>query len=376
VELVALYERASEEPDPTLRRVRAWLDAAFALFERSALPDACLEQALRHAADRTDVHDLISSSVRARRTSTLISDLAQAYQSAGSDPLTPPAQRALLLSRGAALLSDDLSDAPAAFDLLSAASVLMGAADPISERLEEFAHCHGFEGKLDTLYRDQIRECLDAESAAAWMRRRATLLDRVGRSSDAADVYAQLLALSPGDAEILDRHAQALRKSDRHKDLLLALERRLERFNDPAREVDWLREIADLWENRLANRWESLDAWKRVLALRPADPEAKEAVKRLTAAERRPSTGELILLFDSDGHVRRRRTTERLELLTTKKAARLAGVKPRTVRKWVKQGYLTEHRDRRTLMIRKDELDALLDRRRAGEFVDGQTRAV
>jgi hypothetical protein len=46
-----------------------------------------------------------------------------------------------------------------------------------------------------------------------------------------------------------------------------------------------MREIARLWEEDAGNKWEAVDAWKRVLAHVPGDTVATDAVARLSRSK-------------------------------------------------------------------------------------------
>jgi excisionase family DNA binding protein len=65
------------------------------------------------------------------------------------------------------------------------------------------------------------------------------------------------------------------------------------------------------------------------------------------------------------------------EFLSTTQAGAIAGVRPATVRAWIQQGHLREHRAGRLVRVKLDELRAFLARATTGraEVIDLDSRA-
>ena len=61
------------------------------------------------------------------------------------------------------------------------------------------------------------------------------------------------------------------------------------------------------------------------------------------------------------------------EYLATREAAGIAGVAVGTIRRWVREGRLPEHRAGRVVRVRRSDLEKLLrsGRRRTGDLADG-----
>ena len=124
---------------------------------------------------------------------------------------------------------------------------------------------------------------LDRAAAERLLRRRARLLsETLHRPAEAAPLFARLAAMT-GDAA--DQRAQlaALTAAGAHDARVALLARLAEASRGEAR-LEHLRALARAWEEDLANRWEAIDAWERVLAVRAGDPAAEAALLRLRAS--------------------------------------------------------------------------------------------
>jgi hypothetical protein len=124
---------------------------------------------------------------------------------------------------------------------------------------------------------------LDSGTGISLLERRGRLLEKVlKRPSDAAEVYIKLLQLKPDHQEAKRGLHACLRDSGRYQDLLIALNNDLQSTRNSQEEIAVRKKIAVIWEEELKNRWEALDAWKKVRSLNPNDREASEAVERLS----------------------------------------------------------------------------------------------
>jgi tetratricopeptide (TPR) repeat protein len=204
-----------------------------------------------------------------------------------------------LLLRAARVLAEDLEDPQSAFEVLAHAASVAPSDIRILDELEDFAEKTGRLEALDELLGRLVDEALDSRTAAELLKRRGRVLEvELERPSEAAEVFNQLGVVSPHDPEVPRRLRACLRAASRHQDLLMVMDRELERAREPERQIAILKEIATTWENDLKNRWEALDAWKRVMAMSPGDEDATTAVKRLGHSTRKLSADELA---DIDG---------------------------------------------------------------------------
>ena len=81
-------------------------------------------------------------------------------------------------------------------------------------------------GELERHLANLVEEALDQNTAVELLRRRGRILEQeLERWSDAADCYSKLAALRSTDPEVGRRLRHCLRKSGRHQDLLMVLER-------------------------------------------------------------------------------------------------------------------------------------------------------
>ncbi|MCS6798235.1 MAG: hypothetical protein NZ898_06860 [Myxococcota bacterium] len=205
-----------------------------------------------------------------------------------------PDEAALLLERAARLQREVLDDEPGAFATLVAGLSFAPRSASLHEALESVAERLGRFADLERWLARVAAEAVDAETTLELMRRRGRILEvELERYAEAADVYASALALRPHDVELQRALQGALRRSGRLQELVVVLERDVERTSEAARRVALLEEIALVWERDLHNRWEALDAWKRLLTIAPDHEAARAALGRLGASTRRLSPDEL-----------------------------------------------------------------------------------
>ncbi|MBX3251599.1 MAG: hypothetical protein KF901_30750 [Myxococcales bacterium] len=302
-ELLVVYDRRRSAAEDDVSRADALLRAAHlcdvdlrdreraftyiaqvvALSVRSPELTATVERAV---AELDDLRSDLGRDAARRR-------LVDVYRALADEAEHDPRAAAALLSRAARMLAEDLDAPEEAFACLDRASQdapipeILDGLEALAERLHRF-------DALDSRLAALIEEALDAKTAADLLRRRGRLLEqRLGRIEDAADVYRQLLTVARDDEDAADDLLNCLRRGRRHQDLLLALDREISRARDPDRRLALMRESALVWEKDLANAWEAIDAWKKVLAVAPGDPDATEAVQRLGHSTRRVGPGDL-----------------------------------------------------------------------------------
>ncbi|HEX2676887.1 MAG TPA: hypothetical protein VHM19_09610, partial [Polyangiales bacterium] len=187
-----------------------------------------------------------------------------------------------LILQGHTLLKDRLDDERGAFDLLRQGLSYFPLRDDLYAVLLERATEWKRLDALDAHLSRAVDDALDPKSAAVLLARRARLLEGpLGRPQDAADAFARLSQLRPDDLEAAEKVRASLRKAKRYQDLLLALHKQLQRVKNADEKLALLKEAALTWENDLKNRWEALDAWRKVLDFAPDDADAKSAVVRL-----------------------------------------------------------------------------------------------
>ena len=310
-ELLIVYDRRRQRAEEDGPRVAALLRAArlcdLSMGDRARAMQY-VTQAVALAARSPDTFGQIEALVReldeerpelgpqAARRALIETNQKLAERAAEDDP----ENGARLLVWAGRLMERELEDEEGAFRYLQLAATYAPGEGKILDELEELAERNGRFDDLARRLKQLIEEALDQSTAAELLKRRGRILEvELERYSEAADVYAQLLAMRTPDLDVPHRLRSCLRRAGRHQDLLGVLDREIERTRMPDRQVELLKEVASVWEDDLKNRWEALDAWKRVLAIAPDDDDATDAVKRLGHSTRKLSADELAASLES-----------------------------------------------------------------------------
>lgn len=193
-----------------------------------------------------------------------------------------PAFGSWLVQRAAQLLHQEFDDDEGVFDLLRSGTSLFPLDNQLYAELESLAIRIKRLDALDVHLAKLFETALDSATGIKLLERRGSLLESVlQRPADAAEVYGKLLQLSPEHKDAKRGLHTCLKSAGRYQDLLLALEKELQRPRPRKDELDIRKKIAGIWEVELKNRWEALDAWKKISALDPADLDAASAIARL-----------------------------------------------------------------------------------------------
>jgi tetratricopeptide (TPR) repeat protein len=249
---------------------QAYLEAALAASGASvALWEYCISaaQQLDPDAGASEPHVMLKALIAAHRK--------VAQRSA-------PAVGATLMLRASRLLEERLDDERAAFDMLRNGSAMFPLDENLYDTLLERAEANGRLDALDAHLSRGVDDALDAVTAAGLLARRARLLEGpLGRPEDAANVYAKLLQLSPDDLQAAAKLRDSLRRAKRFQDLLVVIHKQMQHAKRGDEKLELLKESAHIWELDLKNRWEAVDAWRKVLEHSPRDAEAIRALTRL-----------------------------------------------------------------------------------------------
>ena len=214
--------------------------------------------------------------------------LVGVYSAIADDSEDNPVAGAELLLRAARLWEDPLGDTDRAMRALMTATSY-AALPHVLDVLEELALRLNRHDAYDRHLAKLVEDALDQRTAADLLVRRGDLLEeKLERYDLAADVFRRLLLLRKGDEEAADRLLGCLRKGEKHQDLLVVLDQELARAKSDERRLRLLRESATVWEQKLGNRWEAQDTWKKVLDIDADDEEAREALARLGAPDYEP----------------------------------------------------------------------------------------
>lgn len=207
--------------------------------------------------------------------------LVEVYAALAEDMETNPRGAAVLLARAASLLSDVLHDHESAYGALVHATTLAPFDEAALDALEAFARRLDRVKPMVAHLAKLVDDALDSKTTSALLRRRARILEELGRLAETAEAYTRLRSLNSTDAEVRALLRGVLRKSKKYQDLLLALENDLRVLKDPTQQLELRKEIARTWERDLKNRWEALESWQKVQKLDRDDDEARAAVERL-----------------------------------------------------------------------------------------------
>lgn len=230
---------------------------------------------------------------RAASVGGLRRSIVEIYTALADDMEENPVGGASLLLRAARILHAELRDDESAFHALKRAAAFAPSASEVLDELAAFARRLKRLGDLDRHLAQLVEEALDKDTAASLLVRRGELLEELGLFGQAAEVWTRLSSVTSGAREARERLRASLRKAGKLEDLLVALQRDVRSSSDPSEQIDLRRQVARVWDVELKNRWEALDAWKKVLKEVPGDAEAVGAIARLEEDRKRAA--------DSDG---------------------------------------------------------------------------
>jgi Tetratricopeptide repeat len=200
----------------------------------------------------------------------------------------------LLWTRAASLRDRALGDLPGAYGAREQASLRKPADEALLDALIEVATRANMLEDLARHLSQRAERAIDSSTSIAALTRLGALYEGPLASHDlAAETFAQLVKLNPRDPAAFSRLRGALKAGNKHKELLLAIERQLLLATDRGARLALLKEAAEVWERDLKNRFEARDAWRRVSTLAPEDKDAEEAIARLRT---RPVFDDLSLL--------------------------------------------------------------------------------
>ncbi|MET0282978.1 MAG: hypothetical protein ABW352_00850 [Polyangiales bacterium] len=290
-ELLGSYERRTQSNASRESRLEALLDAcALAQHELddTARATGYLSRAVALAGDSAELLLSIEKRVRVLDAEEppvsgrgLVAELAGVYEALAPEYPRTPQLPSTWLARAAKIHEKDLQDPVAAFRALERASALMPSDESLLDELSRVAALSQNWEALAKHLQHAADVAIDSNSSSAALRRLGSLCEReLSSPSRAADAYEQLVRLRPKDGEASRRLRHCLKQAERHDELLIAIDRELFVLK-PEEKRELLKQAAETWEFGLKNRYEAVDAWKKVVAIAPADPDAVAALARL-----------------------------------------------------------------------------------------------
>ncbi|MBT8493618.1 MAG: tetratricopeptide repeat protein [Deltaproteobacteria bacterium] len=199
-------------------------------------------------------------------------ELSSAYELL---PTPSPAMKLRWLFKSAEVQETGAKDIDRAFAILSKA--LDVAPDPgeAKDRLHRLAEEHDGWDRLADLYQQAGESSGTAEVAASYLLDVAEIRDRQGRPLETESIYRRILGMRPEDDEARSRLEKLYRKGERWVDLAASLEERTDpRLGSAAPEPErpqLLRELADVYQQRLSRPHDAIDALDRLRKLVPED---------------------------------------------------------------------------------------------------------
>jgi tetratricopeptide (TPR) repeat protein len=189
--------------------------------------------------------------------------------------------------RIAAIWRDGARDLRRAFEALRWALELDVMADDTRAEIEEVAREGEMLGELTDLLSKLLEHVHGMETLVFLNREVARLCEDLGQMQRAEKHYKSILSIKPDFRPAFERLQEIYRDTERWEDLAALDERQMEDLLDnlpagPEREAK-LRELATLYEEKLDQPYEAMEAWTKVLSMHPDDVEAYTALARLGA---------------------------------------------------------------------------------------------
>jgi len=207
---------------------------------------------------------------------TLAESLSQGGQGARDGGRT----RSNMLSRAARLAFEDLGDRDQAFAWIGDA-IIAHVGDECLEQLELFANEVGDLKRAEAVLGRALEEVFDGPLVRKLLARRSAIRrDQLSDPVGAAGDLRRLHDLSPSDADVVEQLLTLYTELADWRGMVQLYEDQILRGKDPAARAELARKVARLWEEKLDDPREAADAWRRVLRMKQADPEATEGLER------------------------------------------------------------------------------------------------
>jgi cellulose synthase operon protein C len=284
-EIVDLYERQVSRSKAPADRVKALgraaqvaaargqLDRARAFFDL-ALSGAPTEDTLGSLEQAAAEGDRATGGERLRRT------LASAMGAGGQGARDGGRSRGALLRRAASIAQKDLGDLDQAFAWLGDALIAHVEAQTL-DTLEALAReLHDPRRAEETISR-ALSEVFDGPLVRQLLARRAKMRrEQMADMPGAAADLKKLHDLSPNDQAVMDELSALLTELGDYRGMVQLYEDQILRGKDMGARSELARKVARMWEEQLQDPREAADAWRRVLRMKPQDPEAVAGLER------------------------------------------------------------------------------------------------
>lgn len=283
--VIDLYERQIGRCKAPGDRLAALSRAAQVASERDAFDRArgFFDLALSQGATDETMADLEESAKaidEARGSKALRTTLAEAFAAGGQGARDGGRTRATLLRRAAVVAQRELSDADRAFAWMGDALVTH-VDDAGLDALVDLATEISEPKRAEDVIERALKEVFDGPLVRKLLARRAEIRDALlGDKRGSAEDLKRLHELAPSDTQVMDKLSALYTELEDYRGMVQLYEDQILRGRDPAQRAEVARQVARLWEERLADPREAADAWRRVLRMKAGDPEATAGLER------------------------------------------------------------------------------------------------
>jgi tetratricopeptide (TPR) repeat protein len=226
------------------------------------------------------LEELAAAGDKATGGERLRRSLCQALTTSGGGARDGGRTRASLLRRAATIVHRDLKDVDQAFSWMGDA--LVAYVDPSTlDGLEGLADSVGDPRRAESAISHALGEVFDGPLVRQLLARRAKLrLEKLNDQPGAAADLKKLHDLSPTDTAVLEQLSGLLGELGDYRGMVQLYEDQILRGKDVSTRAELARKVARMWEEQLADPREAADAWRRVLRMKPGDPEATSGLER------------------------------------------------------------------------------------------------
>jgi len=284
-QVVSLYERQvtrCKSPDDRLRALARAAEVAgdYADWTRArALLDLALSGAIT-AETLAVLEEGASRGDDSREKPELTRVLSEAMAAGGQGFRDGGRTRSALLRRAAKLAHEKLENDERAFAWLGDALITY-VDDAGLDALEGLAQAVGTPERIEAVLSRALEEVFDGPLVRKLLARRASVRrDRLDDKSGAAQDLKKLHDLAPADLKVMEELRDLYTELGDYRGMVQLYEDQILRGKDPASRAELARKVARLWEEELDDAREAADAWRRVLRMKSADPEASEGLER------------------------------------------------------------------------------------------------
>ncbi len=195
-------------------------------------------------------------------------------------------KRVALKRKAARISAERVNDYKHAFAALASALRDEPALAETRDEIEHIADASSAQRELVKLYGELADSLTDAALARDYWLRIAGIDDRLGDVDQAAQAYYNVLALDPVDPDALSALEQLFTRTQRWKDLIGVVERRIEQAADARERETLYGTMAQIYDERLGRPEDAVSAYKKVLELDPGSERALKALDDLFTRQR------------------------------------------------------------------------------------------